>query len=264
MFDRSKLAAYLDEADDDPVSAIEMMKRHDIKHIVLRRLWTGNVQKIHDQAAGKIKSLLVTADIKPVMLDLDLGDMPPEELRDITPDQIDRAFNLASYFNVNMLKINCGTAGTHKHDDHVAQWMKNIQERALIANITPLLEPSHHQAIYEVADTVRLIAAYPRWKILYDPAQVCMTRKIDPFSKYWILLKNKVAAIDLHDVKIGHNFTITGQGDCRLIDTIRDARRDKYTGWYFLEPGLGRRHGTALTRRDTFTIAVNGLDAIGV
>ena len=261
MIDRSKLAGYLDEAGDDPASAIETLKVHGIAAACIRQLWTGNnVLDVSDQAVRKAKTLLDDKDIKVVMLATELGDVLPDELSSVALDKLDRAFLLASFFGAAQVRFRVGRAGGDRTGDKaVADWMSEIQTRSIQANVVPLLEPSWDQYIYEPTDVARALAAFPRWKLLYDPAQLCMQRRIDPFVKYWTLFKSKVAAIDLHDLKIGHNFRPPGQGDCSLGLTLRDAAESKYTGWFFLEPGMGRRYGPALTRRDTFALAVEAL-----
>lgn len=260
MIDRSRFAAYLDEAGDDPASAIETLRLHGIGSACVRQLWTGNVLDASDQAVRKAKALLDDGGIKVVMLATELGDVPPEELSSVASDRLDRAFLLASFFGAAQVRFRAGRAASDRSGERaVATWMGDIQARAIQANVTPLLEPSWDQYVSEPADVARALAAFPRWKLLYDPAQLCVQRRIDPFVKYWTLLKSKVAAIDLHDLKIGHNFRPPGQGDCYLGLTLRDAAESKYTGWYFLEPGMGRRYGPALTRRDTFALAVEAL-----
>ena len=263
MIDRSKLAAYLDEAGDDPASAIETLQSHGIRSACLRQLWTGNVVDVSDQAVRKAKSLLDAGGISIIMLVTNLGDVPPEELSTVSRDSLDRAFLLASFFGAGYIRFRVGRASPSLVDDStdkaISSWMDDIQVRSIQAAVTPLLELSWDQAIYEPADAARVLSSFPRWKLLYDPAQLVLQRRVDPFVKYWTLLKLRTAAIDIHDVKIGHNFRPAGQGDCELRRTLDDAAESKYTGWYFLEPGLGRRYGPALTRRDTFALAIEAL-----
>ena len=260
ILDRSRMAGYLDEAGDDPASAIDTLKIHSITNVCLRQLWTGNVLDVSDQAVRKAKALLDESGFKVIMLVTNLGDVPPEELSSVPSEKLDRAFLLASYFGAANIRFRVGRAQTERTGDKaVMAWMESIQSSSIKANIMPLLEPSWDQYVAEPVDIARLLSAFPRWKLLYDPAQLCVQRKIDPFVKYWTLLKSRVGAIDLHDLKIGHNFCPPGQGDCMLGRTLQDATESKYTGWYFMEPGMGRRYGPALTRRDTFALAMEAL-----
>lgn len=263
MIDRGKLAGYLDEAGDDPASAVETLRAHNIRWACLRQLWSGNVVDVTDQAIAKVKSILDHGGVRTIMLSTEIGAVIPDTLASVPRDRLDRALHLANYFGATFVRFKVGKAGPGPVQvEHIESWMNDIQNRALRANIVPLLELAWDQTLSEPADAARWLAAYPRWKLLYDPTQVILHRKLDPFVKYWTLLKTKIGAIDLHDVKTGHNFRPVGQGDSCWDRTLKDASESKYNGWYFVEPGLGRRYGTALTRRDTFGLAVQALDIL--
>ena len=88
--------------------------------------------------------------------------------------------------------------------------------------------------------------------VLYDPAQLIIKKNQNPFIKYWPLLKNRVCGIDIHDFKIGHGFKPVGHGDARLKETIDDAINDNYDGWFFIEPGLGKRFTTQSSKEEVF------------
>ena len=101
-----------------------------------------------------------------------------------------------------------------------------------------------------------LLSRFKRIKLVYDPAQLVAQRKLDPFVKYWSLLKSSVAYIDVHDYQSGGSAKVAGYGDAQLDLTISDALATNFNGWYCIEPGLGKRHGTAQSKEDVFLRAL--------
>jgi hypothetical protein len=138
--------------------------------------------------------------------------------------------------------------------------MQLIQERCLSTNIVPVLEITHDSPLFKPTEAVQYLNLYKRWKLLYDPAQIIIRQNCDPFVKYWTLLKSYVAAVDIHDYKIGHGHKPVGYGDTKMKITLEDSASMNL--WYFLEPALGRKLGQYTTKLDTFKVAHEALVSI--
>jgi len=256
-----KLAAYLDEAGEDPETGCATLKSLGIPYLALRHVWTSNVCAATDQSCQTLKALFKSHELTVIMVASELGQVPANTLSSIPKESIDRVFDVASYFGASYIRIYTGLEAPDA-DKHVRDWLHMITERSISANITPLLEISHASSIYRPVDVVQWLNKFKRWKLLYDPAQLIIRQSQDPFIRYWTLLKQYVGAIDIHDFKIGHGHKPIGFGDTKIQATLNDANTTNFGGWYFLEPALGRKHGSALTRSETFKTAFEALDAI--
>ncbi len=130
----------------------------------------------------------------------------------------------------------------------------------MIFDYMQLYEVCDTSAIRDTASVAKLLANNRRWKLLYDPTSLIMKQNQDPFMRYWTLLKNFTGAIDLRDFKIGYGIKPVGYGDAKIKLTIDDCISIGYKGWFFLEPSLGRRHGSAVTKAETFALAYQALE----
>jgi hypothetical protein len=255
MLEHLKVAAYLEDAGEDPVSACQTMREAGITNAVIRHVWTSNIKDLSDNGCVKLRKILSDHQITPVAIVSAIGDVPATELPNVPVEAIDRTFNLAAYFSVPMLGLTCGRQVPEKADTQIAEWFDNIQHRSVSANLLPLMEITTKSHLYAAAETVLMLARFSRIKLLYDPAQLIIKQNVDPFVKYWTLWKQYVGAIDVRDYKIGRGYKPVGFGDTQIARTVLDAIRSKYTGWFFFEPSLGRRHGTAYTKGDVFKSA---------
>jgi sugar phosphate isomerase/epimerase len=193
------------------------------------------------------------------MLASELGAVSPDALMKTKEERIKRTFDIASYFGVKMIRIFVGDSQADV--EATSKWMAMIDERSLAADITPVVEITHGSALFQPTVASRLLGLHKRWRLLYDPAQLVMKRAQDPFVKYWTLLKSRVAAIDVHDYKIGHGHKPVGYGDGKLALTLADAA-SWFGGWYLFEPALGRSYGKAMTKVQTFRLALEALEAL--
>lgn len=252
-----RLAAYLDEAGQDPQAGCGILKSTGISYVALRHAWTSNVCDIPDNSCQILKKLLESNNLDVILIASELGNVPANELQNISKENIHRIFNIATYFKAQYVRIYPGF-GNIAQDQILHDWFGLITDYAISANITPLIEISDRSTIFRPSDAIKWLNKYKRWKLLYDPAQLIIKQAQDPYIKYWKPLKQFVAAIDIHDYKIGHGHKPVGFGDAK-IDMVLNSDED-FVGWYFLEPALGRKYGTAMTKSGVFEIALNALE----
>lgn len=260
--EKLKLAAYLDEAGEDPASACAVLAAHKFSYVVLRSLWSNNVCDLTDQNCGRLRKLLADHNLSTVALATDLGKVDSGLLSKIPAEKLDRVFNLASYFQAGMVKIHCGIKSRNPDYETVATWMQLITDRCLSANLVPVYEITDDSVYREPAEVAKLLSRFKRWKLLYDPVQLIVKQKMDPFERYWTLLKTFAVAVDLRDYKIGYGYKPVGYGDAKIVLNLAEGLSGKYKGWYFFEPSLGRRYGEAVTKGDTFKLAYGALENI--
>lgn len=255
MLEHLKVAAYLEDAGEDPLSACKTLREVGIPNAIIRHVWTSNIKDLPDNGCAKLKKILSDYKITPVALYSTIGDTPANQLPSITAESLDRTFNLAAYFGVPMLGLTCGLQTTERVDTQITDWLAEIQQRSLVANLLPLIEITSKSHLSIAAEVITTLIKFSRVKLLYDPAQLIIRQNVDPFVKHWTLWKQHVGAIDVRDYKIGRGYKPVGFGDTHIVRTIQDAIRSRYTGWYFFEPSLGRRHGTAQTKGEVFKSA---------
>lgn len=260
--DTLKLAAYLDEAGEEPGAGCQTLVDNQIHYVVLRHCWTGNICGISDTGHQKLINLLQKHDLTVICIASDLGRVDASQLFRIGDDQIDRVINICNYYKAPMVRIFVGNTTNIDATKVINDWMHQISEKCLAADIIPLLEITPESHFYKAPDVAKLLATHKHWKLLYDPVQFILRQNQNPFIRYWTLLKDRTEVIDIRDMKIGKGFKPAGFGDSKIDMTVQDALNSGYKGWFFLEPSLGRRHAQAQTKRDTFQFALEGLDTI--
>lgn len=249
-----KLAAYLDEVGDDPDLACKTLVNLGILYVALRHVWSNNVCDMSNIGHKRLKKILDDNNISTILIASELG--KTQKISTITDDQIDNAINICKYYNAPYFRIflNYDTADI----DH---WLSKVSKKCVDNNITPLFELPDTQ-VCKPTVLAQLLSTHKNWRLLYDPASIIAKQNIDPFTRYWTLLKNHVSAIDIRDIKIGRGYKPAGFGDAKVNMTIKDAIHSNYNGWFIMEPSLGRKHGTAVTKGDTFQNALDGLEQI--
>ena len=238
-----KLAIYLDEAGDTPQEACKTITDLGISNIVLRTAWTKEISKMPDESIGQLRDIIQEHSLKPILLYTTIGDGPVKNILEQF-ENVKRALLIAEALGCGLLRISLGKA-TKSPDilTIVNHWMQIISAECLSANVKPIFNLDMGACITQPAEISQILNAHRRWGIIYDPADVIGTRNLHPFSKYWSLLKSRVAAIDLHDHKIGIGPKPLGYGDGQLDLTVNDAILSKFSGWYCIKPGLGRKFG---------------------
>lgn len=260
--DKLKLAAYLDEAGEDPASACRVLADNKFNYVVLRHAWSGNICDVNDKVCSALRKCLTEHNLSVVAIVSDLGRVSTVELNHTPKEKIDRLFNLASYFQTGMVRIHAGVRAKNTDEEAITDWMASITDRCLSAGVVPLYEIGDDSVVREPAEVAKFLSRFRRWRLLYDPVQLIIKQNQDPFSRYWTLLKASTAAVDLRDFKIGHGFKPAGFGDARIRLTVDEGLKGDYKGWYFFEPSLGRRYGSAVTKADTFKLALEALENI--
>lgn len=260
--DTLRVAAYLEEAGEEPAKSCDTLLGFGIPYVVLRHIWTGNITGLTDSSYHKLREIILERDMTVIMVASDLGGEPADSLHKVSEEKIDHVFNLAQYFKAPFVRIGIGTKCNGECVSLIDDWMGKISTKAIAANVTPLLEVTNDSHISSPSGIANQFLKHKRWKLLYDPVQFILRQNQDPFVKYWTLLKNNVAAIDVRDLKIGKGFKAAGHGNSKIDLTIKDALGSGYQGWYIMEPSFGRRHGDALTKHDTFKLALDAFDAI--
>lgn len=264
MIENLKVAAYLEDAGEDPASACKAIKDAGINYVIIRHVWTSNIKDLSDSGCVKLRKIMSDNGVAPAAILSTIGDIPASDLPKIDDRAVDRTFNLAKYFGVPMIGLTCGLKTASQADKQIDQWLYRITNHATSLNISCLIETTTKSHVHAASELAMLMTKHKMVKLIYDPAQLIIRQNVDPFVKYWTLLKQYVRAIDVRDYKIGRGFKPAGHGDTHIVRTVLDAINSNYNGWFFFEPSLGRKHGTAHSKSDVFRMAFTAFkDALG-
>lgn len=257
-----KLAAYLEEAGDDPTSACRTLREVGISHVVIRQAWASNVGELSDKGCEKLRKILSDFGIKPVAVFSSIAEVPAADLSKIPEEAVDHSFHLASFFETPMVVLTCGHKVSGLGPQPVIDWLSKVQDKSLTANVLPVMEITSKSHLFAPAEVVSAFSKFPRPKLLYDPAHFILRQNIDPFVKYWALWKSHVAAIDVRDYQIGRGFRPFGSGNAQAVRTVADAIRSEFGGWFFLEPSLGRKYGPVQNKGEVFKAALDSFQKV--
>lgn len=260
-----KLAAYLDEAGEDPQSSCKVLVKHHINYVILRDTWTGNVCSMSDNGHSRLKSLLSEHDISAIMIASTLGKVEQDKLLQIEDQAIINCINICKYYKCKYLRIFAGLMPKNSHTVNqtvVNTWVRKVADMCLNDGIKCLYEVTSDSVLFQAADIAKLLSQNTNLGLIYDAAGLIIKRSFNPYIKHWPLLKSNTDIIDIRDVKIGQGFKVAGHGDSKIDMTIKDAIESNYKGWFAIEPSLGRKFASATTKEQTFAYAVEGIDKI--
>ena len=261
-FDDLRLAVYLNEAGDDPTKAAALLKKHNIKHVCLRQAWGRDIFRMTDEACGLVRDILIENKLKPVLLTSTIGDTAIQDTIDHSAD-LDKALMICSFLGCPALQVSLGIAAkSDMNQKYLLRWMEIVANKCLSANIKPVFEIDYRHCVSSPAEIVNILKKFGSWSILYDPAQLIAKRKIQPFTKYWSLLRDRISHFDIHDYTPGAGPRAPGHGDGQIDLTLNDAVISGFKGWYCLEPGMGRRYNDISGRAEVFEYALEGFKAL--
>jgi len=256
-----RLAAYLDEIDDDPDKAGQLLTSKHIQGVCIRRAWCRDISSMPDNAIGILSTILTKHQLIPVLLHTEIGCVSPEKLIDEEPKLI-RAMQICKFLKCKSLRIGFGQSTTSNAIEQINRWLTTSSSLSISYDLSLILEPTFDCYHNQPASIAILFNKFKRINLLYDPALLIARSKINPFIKFWSLLKSRVSFIDIHDFKTGNSAKPAGYGDAQLDILIADAIACNFSGWFCLEPNLGRRYGNFTTKKDTFLYAFDAFEAL--
>lgn len=247
-----KVAAYLDEAHDDPYESIKVIAKANIHYVALRLVKNRNICNVDEAQLLQLRSALQSHNISPILLYSEIGVNTPLHLD--AKDSIDRAINIASYYRAEYVHFGIGSL-VNDGITVVKAWMNKVAIACQNASIIPVYEYKNQQEWRGLERLIEVFRDNKAWRLIYDPSYYVSKQTIDPYDKYWLKIREYVDIVDIHDYKTGVGHKPLGFGDCRLSDTLQDIKNNKKQCWVLIEPKLGHRHSTAITKSDSFMMA---------
>lgn len=231
-----QLAAYLDEVDDDPSAACKVLSEVGISNVVLRSAWGTPLTQLPDNKYGLIKTILNENNISVVAVALE------NHTQKVGSTRLGHAVHLAMYYGCKL----------------IVPFNYVVEQPKLFESISVLAEIVNDTSIVSPAVVAGFMSGdHHNIRLLYDPAMLMFRFNLDPFSKYWVLLKKYITAVDIHDFKHGKGFVPAGLGDSKLKLVLNENPE-----WVFLEPGLGRRYANLTSKKESFMMALNAFNIL--
>ncbi|MCK9557560.1 MAG: sugar phosphate isomerase/epimerase [Candidatus Cloacimonetes bacterium] len=256
-----KLAAYTDEVFDDPDKAGELLISKKITSVCIRRAWCRDVSSMPDNAIGILGGILSKYKLQPILLHTDIGCVEPEKLASEEAKLI-KAFQICKFLKCKAIRVGFGNKSTSDASEHVQKWASTVSSLSISYDMLPLFEPENNSYYDQAAAIAIFLNKFRRLSLLFDPALLVLRSKTNPFVKFWSLLKSRVGFIDIHDFKSRDSAKPAGLGDAQLDIIVADAIASNFSGWFCLEPGLGRRYGDAMTKDKTFLRAFDAYESL--
>ena len=256
-----KLAAYTDEIFDDQDKAGELLASKKITSVCLRRGWCRDIYNMPDNAISILDGILHKHNLTPVLLHTEIGCINPNQLAAEEPKLV-RAMQICKYLKCKAVRIGVGTMSDKDDNELIQKWLSTASGLSISYDVQLLFEPETNSSYNQAAAIAILLNKFRRLNLLFDPALLVMRAKTNPFVKFWSLLKSRITFIDVHDFKTGDATKPAGFGDAQLDVIVADALASNFSGWFCLEPGLGRRYGDATTKDKTFLRAFDAFEAL--
>lgn len=230
------LAAYLDEVDDDPLVACKILSETGVSNVVLRSAWGTPLVQLSDNKHSVVKTILGDHGISVMAVALE------HHTQKVGPTKLGHAVHLSMYYE-------CKLIAPFNYVSEQPKLFESISVLAEIINDTSIVSPAIVAGF--------MSGDHHNIRLLYDPAMLMFRFNLDPFSKYWVLLKKYITAVDIHDFKHGRGFVPAGLGDARLKLVINENPE-----WMLLEPGLGRRYANLTSKKESFLMALNAFNIL--
>lgn len=257
-----KVAAYLDQVSEDPVKAIGILSELGLKNVIIRRAWTNNICNVNDNLCAKIRGALLHYNMKVVLICSDIGNSSCNELMKYEGD-LERLITICKFFSCKYAKVGIGKKSADPRSVAVYEaWLKTVDRKFADNNIAPCLEINYDSVATMPAEVASILHKYKRWQVIYDPAILVQTRSIDPFTRYWSLLKNRVSHVDVRDFVTGQKPAMPGHGDAKLDLVLSDVILSKHPAWLCLEPNAGRKLGKVSGLDNVFKMSLDAFKSI--
>lgn len=256
-----KLAVYTDEVFDDPDKACELLATKKVDGVCLRRGWCRDIYNMPDNAISILGGILNKHALAPILLHTEIGCISPSQLAAEEPKLV-RAMQIRKYLKCKATRIGIGTISAKDDNELIQRWLPTASGLSISYDVQLLFEPETNSYYNQAAAIAILLNKSRRLNLLFDPALLVMRAKTNPFVKFWSLLKSRITFVDIHDFKTGDSAKPAGFGDAQLDVLVADALASNFSGWFCLEPGLGRRYGDATTKDQTFLRAFDAFETL--
>ncbi len=238
-----RLSAFADEISPDPVEQIDVLTRHEIRHIEFRSIHGTNVLDLDDARHHAFRKLLREREFALSAIGSPIGKIPINEAFEPHLERFEIALDLAQFYDCPRIRIFSyylpEGQDPAEFRDEVLRRMRAKAEIAAERGVTLVLE--NEKGIYgdtaeRVADILESVNL-PSLGHAFDPANYVEVGQ--PIDDAWERLRKRVVHFHVkdYDSKI-HKNVPAGEGEGQIPRLIAEAVADGYKGFCVLEPHL--------------------------
>jgi sugar phosphate isomerase/epimerase len=238
-----RISAFADEISRDPIEQLDVLAKHEIRHIEFRSIHGINVLDLSDAQHKEFLALLRERGVRLSAIGSPVGKIKITEPFDAHLDRFERAMELAAFYETPRIRIFSyymppgDDPGRHRTE--VMRRMSVIAQRAADQGVTLFLE--NEKGIYgdtalHVLDILETVDN-PSLAHAFDPANYVEVGQ--PVVEAWEMLRSWVTHFHVkdYDAKLQKNVP-AGQGQGEIPRLLADANDRGYDGFCVLEPHL--------------------------
>ncbi len=239
-----QISAFADEISQDLDEQIATLLKNDVHYIELRGVWGKNVMQLSDEEVRRVKSQASASGIGFSAVGSPIGKFPLDgDFREEIA-RVERAIEIARILECPFIRIfsyfipKGEDPATHRRQciDQVAQ----LAEIAAPSGVRCALE--NESDIYtdtgdRYADLLNAIPS-PGLVACFDFANF-VVNKVRPLTDAWPLARPRVAYFHIKDAQLDTGQIVpAGEGDGDMVEILKQARQDGFSGFLTLEPHL--------------------------
>jgi len=251
-----KLSGFTDEAGKDLETQIKATQELGWAHLSARMIDGSNIHEMPEDEFKRAADRLDEAGIQVVEFGSLIGNWakPITSDFDITLAEIDRAIPRMKRLNTKFVRVMSYAMepwGEDQHEDERFRRLREIVKRFDDAGLQAIHENCQNYGGFSAEHTLRLIQEVPGLKLVFDTGNPVFTRdrsKPEPHPwqdalEFYRAVKDHVVHVHIKDClnppegsTEPEKYTMPGEGQARLLDTLKEMKADGYDGGFAIEP----------------------------
>jgi 3-dehydroshikimate dehydratase len=238
-----RLSAFADEISPDPIEQLDVLARHEIRHVEFRSIFDTNVMDLTWDQHEAFRALLLERGFGLSAIGSPIGKIKITDPFEPHLERFAHALELAAFYEAPRLRIFSYYIPVEvSHSDVRAEVIRRMREKATRAEdlgVSLFLE--NEKGIYgdtaaRVFDVLQAVDL-PCLSSAFDPANFLEVGQ--PIDEAWGLLRDKTLHFHVKDYDPAtHKNVPAGQGGGKIPELIADAVAHGYDGFCTLEPHL--------------------------
>jgi sugar phosphate isomerase/epimerase len=251
-----QLSGFTDEAGKDLETQIKATKELGWSHLSARSINGTNIHELPEDEFEQVADRLDEEGIKVVEFGSLIGNWAKSIASDfdITLAEIDRAIPRMHRLKTKFIRIMSYAMepwGEDQQDVERIRRVREITKRFSDAGLQAIHENCQNYGGFSAEHTLRLVDEVPGLKLVFDTGNPVFTRdrsKPEPHPwqdalEFYQAVKEHVVHVHIKDClnppegsTEPAKYTMPGEGQARLLETIRQMKADGYTGGFAIEP----------------------------
>jgi len=251
-----QLSGFTDEAGKDLETQIKATKELGWTSLSARTVNGTNLHELPEEDFARVADRLDEAGIAVVEFGSLIGNWAKPITSDfaITLGEIERAIPRMQRLGTKQIRIMSYAMqpwGEDQHDAERFRRLREITQRFADAGLQAIHENCQNYGGFSAEHTLRLIEEVPGLKLVFDTGNPVFTRdrsKPEPHPwqdalEFYRAVKDHVVHVHIKDClnppegsTEPEAYTMPGEGQGRLLETLQELKADGYSGGYAIEP----------------------------